>query len=413
MGFWRSATQTGHTTASAEIHASDFGQEIRKYRGGLIKKLFASSTDLRSETVQQYRQTFASGNAECIGSREEMQDVLAVETGIFPNEFRSGVFCVFDGHGGDFVAKAAAMVMPSAIISNGAPPTTCQAQHDLRKIFDIFESSVVDNPMARRTGCTATVAMIAGDQLHVAQAGDSQAVLSRGGSAVPLSIVHSPNVRSERQRIEEAGGYVRMGKGNCLRVYDDQNIGGLAITRSLGDYWLKSPLCKVLSGVPDVQSFKLNPADEFVIVASDGLWDKVTPACAVKYLRKKNPKTPQEASQLLVRLARRRGSGDNIGVVVVFLGMDMIKAANDHVDDDVVACSSNTDTFASHFSEAELSTHSTLDDCHQCSSIASIPPLGSIEDLTRLELESHAGGDSDQDNESPPSSGCVLDPELG
>lgn len=144
-----------------------------------------------------------------------------------------------------------------------------------------------------------------------------------------------------------------------------------------------------------------------------GLWDKVTPACAVKYLRKKNPKTPQEASQLLVRLARRRGSGDNIGVVVVFLGMDMIKAANDHVDDDVVACSSNTDTFASHFSEAELSTHSTLDDCHQCSSIASIPPLGSIEDLTRLELESHAGGDSDQDNESPPSSGCVLDPELG
>lgn len=41
-------------------------------------------------------------------------------------------------------------------------------------------------------------------------AGDSQAVLSRGGSAVPLSIVHSPNVRSERQRIEEAGGYVRM-----------------------------------------------------------------------------------------------------------------------------------------------------------------------------------------------------------
>lgn len=40
-----------------------------------------------------------------------------------------------------------------------------------KQIFDIFESSVVDNPMARRTGCTATVAMIAGDQLHVAQAG--------------------------------------------------------------------------------------------------------------------------------------------------------------------------------------------------------------------------------------------------
>jgi len=38
-----------------------------------------------------------------------------------------------------------------------------------------------------QAGCTAVVALIVRDQLFVANAGDSRAVLCRGGKAVPMS----------------------------------------------------------------------------------------------------------------------------------------------------------------------------------------------------------------------------------
>jgi serine/threonine protein phosphatase PrpC/cold shock CspA family protein len=44
--------------------------------------------------------------------------------------------------------------------------------------------------------------------LCVANAGDCRAVLCRGGEAVRLTSDHKPNTKSERRRIESAGGYV-------------------------------------------------------------------------------------------------------------------------------------------------------------------------------------------------------------
>ena len=50
-------------------------------------------------------------------------------------------------------------------------------------------------------GCTAVVVLKVGNVLYTANAGDSRAVLSRDGLAVPLSEDHKPSQDKELQRI--------------------------------------------------------------------------------------------------------------------------------------------------------------------------------------------------------------------
>lgn len=57
-----------------------------------------------------------------------------------------------------------------------------------------------------QAGCTAVVAVKYGNDLFVANAGDSRGVLCRGKEAVALSEDHKPAQESERNRILNAGG---------------------------------------------------------------------------------------------------------------------------------------------------------------------------------------------------------------
>ena len=104
--------------------------------------------------------------------------------------------------------------------------------------------------------------------------GDSRAVLARDGSAFELSKDHKPDRPDERDRIEQLGGVVQwhgllknskplIGAG-CWRMN-----GNLALSRSAGDF-SERPF---VSAVPDFTSTVLKETDEFVCLATDGLWD--------------------------------------------------------------------------------------------------------------------------------------------
>lgn len=74
-------------------------------------------------------------------------------------------------------------------------------------------------------GTTAVVAVISGDKLICANAGDSRCVLGRGGSAVDMSIDHKPDMEEERARIYNAGAVIVEGRVN----------GNINLSRSIGD----------------------------------------------------------------------------------------------------------------------------------------------------------------------------------
>jgi serine/threonine protein phosphatase PrpC len=106
--------------------------------------------------------------------------------------------------------------------------------------------------IAQGTGCTACSALITATDIIVANSGDSRAVLAvkKGDKlqAVELSVDHKPDLATEKQRIERAGGFVE----------DNRVKGILNLSRSLGDLEYKSdsslsPADQMITAVPEIK----------------------------------------------------------------------------------------------------------------------------------------------------------------
>ena len=68
-------------------------------------------------------------------------------------------------------------------------------------------------------------------------------------------------------------------------------MGGVLIpTRSFGDFLLKSELDKpawkqVISAIPSSASHKLTSSWDFIVVATDGVWDAMTNSEMINYVK--------------------------------------------------------------------------------------------------------------------------------
>ena len=155
--------------------------------------------------------------------------------------------------------------------------------------------------------CPQVVALVEPKQLTVAHVGDSRGVLCRaGGETVAITQDHKPELEAERKRIESLGGFVSY--IGCWRA-----MGILAMSRAIGDLFLKP----YVSPEPDVATFTLDDTDEFVVLASDGVFDVFDNEQVVKIVG--SAASPQEAANLLTHSAFVAGSLDNVTAVVVAL----------------------------------------------------------------------------------------------
>jgi len=187
----------------------------------------------------------------------------------------TGLFGVFDGHGGEQVAKFCAEHLPQAIV-DGEPSKAAAVLHDSfmlmdQKLVDFGEATLpTDQWHPDYVGCTAVACLVRGDTLIVANAGDSRAVLSQNGLACDLSQDHKPDLRKEAKRIKKAGG----------RVFNGRVNGQLAVSRAMGDLHFKStdldPAHQMVSCVPDIKTCQRHVGDEFMVIACDGVWDVLT-----------------------------------------------------------------------------------------------------------------------------------------
>lgn len=91
---------------------------------------------------------------------------------------------------------------------------------------------------------------------------------------------------------------------------NDRVAGQLAISRALGDHLLKS---SGVSSEPFTTRLSLASSDEFLVIATDGLWDVVNEE---QLTRLRGLPAPNIA-QRLTALALDSGSRDNICVLVV------------------------------------------------------------------------------------------------
>ncbi|KAK4336619.1 hypothetical protein RND71_043958 [Anisodus tanguticus] len=168
-------------------------------------------------------------------------------------------------------------------------------EKDTNAEIDLPTSSNSENQSrpGKDSGCTAVVALLVGNQLYVANAGDSRCVLSRNGEAIDLSIDHKPFSEIEFSRIKKAGG----------RVNSDGRInGGLNLSRALGDHSYKQnknlPLEEqMITALPDVEKIEIKPEDDFLVIACDGIWNSLSSQEVVDFI-KNQLKTKQKLSKI-------------------------------------------------------------------------------------------------------------------
>eukprot|EP00270_Netrium_digitus_P019242 TRINITY_DN755_c0_g1_i4.p1 TRINITY_DN755_c0_g1~~TRINITY_DN755_c0_g1_i4.p1 ORF type:complete len:327 (+),score=71.77 TRINITY_DN755_c0_g1_i4:182-1162(+) len=247
--------------------------------------------------------TFTYGYYQLRGKRSSMEDCQECRVERLGG-VTVGLFGVFDGHGGSRAAEYVKEHLFNNLIKH--PKFISDTPSAIAETFQQTDSDLLqkESEQSRDVGSTASTAVLMGNRLLVANVGDSRTIMCKGGTASPMSRDHKPNRSDERERIEQAGGAV-LWAGTW-------RVGGvLAVSRAFGDKQLK----RFVVAEPEIKEVQLHKDDEFLVMASDGLWDVIKEQEAVALIR--GVKSTSTAAKQLVEEAFRRGSADNITCVVV------------------------------------------------------------------------------------------------
>ncbi|MCD9560234.1 putative protein phosphatase 2C 33 [Datura stramonium] len=288
------------------------------------------------------------------------------------------VFCgVFDGHGphGHMVAKRVRDSLPSKLsahwevksedvlkeisLNAGASlysedASFLSADHEPRVSVDVEETEkhpevfqtlkesflkaykVMDRELRSYTnidcfcsGTTAVTLVKQGQDLVIGNVGDSRAVLGtrdKDGSltAVQLTVDLKPNLPAEAERIRKCRGrvFALRDEPDVARVWlPNSDSPGLAMARAFGDFCLKD---FGLISVPEISYRRLTGKDEFIVLATDGIWDVLSNDEVVKIVASASARS--SAARSLVESAVRAwrtkyptSKVDDCAVVCLFL----------------------------------------------------------------------------------------------
>ncbi|CAD6268044.1 unnamed protein product [Miscanthus lutarioriparius] len=310
---------------------------------------FGAVADLDAEVATELE---VQGEGFCLASRRGVRHAMEDGYGVITDHTVQGAsqlafYGVYDGHGGRAAVDFVADKLGKNVVAALAASTTASQQQQQQELSpsssstqppktsvaveDEAEQEQVDAVVAAiraaylttdrefltqgvRGGACAATALVKEGELFVANVGDCRAVLgSRSGVATALTSDHTAAREDERRRIESSGGYVSCGSSGVWRVQDC-----LAVSRAFGDASMKAWVtCE-----PEVSRRRLTPDCRFLVVASDGLWNKVSCQEAVDVVvsaAAAGTASSVGSCKELVALARNRGSRDDITVMLVDL----------------------------------------------------------------------------------------------
>ncbi|KAK8506789.1 hypothetical protein V6N13_054984 [Hibiscus sabdariffa] len=179
------------------------------------------------------------------------------------------------------------------------------------------------------SGTTAVTLVKQGHDLVIGNVGDSRAVLAMRDKdnsliAIQLTVDLKPDLPREAARIQQCKGrvFALQDEPEVARVWLPNNDSpGLAMARAFGDFCLKD---FGLISVPDVFYRRLTERDEFVILATDGVWDVLSNKEAIDIVA--SAPSRSTAARALVDCATRAwrlkyptSKNDDCAVVCLFL----------------------------------------------------------------------------------------------
>ncbi|KAK0573192.1 hypothetical protein LWI29_004166 [Acer saccharum] len=208
------------------------------------------------------------------GKKKFMEDTHKIVSCLQANSNKS-FFGVYDGHGGKMAAEFVAENLHTNVFEM---MKNCKGEKEkeaaVKAGYLKTDHEFLKQGLA--SGACCVTALIEGQEVVVSNVGDCRAVLCRGGVAEALTTDHRAEREDERKRIENQGGYVEVHRGGW-RVH-----GILSVSRSIGDAHLKNWVV----AEPDTRIVHVTSDMEFLVLASDGLWEKVGNQEAVDTVKK-------------------------------------------------------------------------------------------------------------------------------
>lgn len=219
-------------------------------------------------------------------ARQDSYDIITKELGE-----NISYFAVYDGHGefGQEATKFVNMEVRKSLIKDRSKiqkfTNRDQIEKYFKELFKNIQKKTDKNKDFYMSGSCAICVLKIEDKLYSINLGDSRAVLGqlKDGKkrAIEMSIDHKPSRDDEMKRIIDKGGEV-VDKGGTMRIVKkDEEEPGLAVARTLGD--VMGHTCGV-SSEPEVIEKEIESEDQFIIIASDGVWDAMSSIESVGFI---------------------------------------------------------------------------------------------------------------------------------
>ncbi|KAG8662840.1 hypothetical protein MANES_01G150400v8 [Manihot esculenta] len=232
---------------------------------------------------------------------------------------------VYDGHGGPETSRYISDHL-FRHLKSFTSEHQCMSVDVIKKAYQATEEGFLSlvtkqwpvKPQIAAVGSCCLVGVICGGTLYIANLGDSRAVLGRLVKAtgevlaIQLSSEHNAaieSVREEMHSMHPDDSRIVVLRHNVWRVK-----GLIQVSRSIGDVYLKKaefnrePLYAkfrlrepfnrpILSSDPSISVHELQPLDQFLIFASDGLWEHLSNQDAVDIVQNHSRNMDQPVQQ--------------------------------------------------------------------------------------------------------------------
>lgn len=245
-------------------------------------------------------------------SNEDRHNIILNLNEDNPNYNPINLFGIYDGHGGTWVSEYLEKNIPQYYMNTKFRLPFNKEFHT--KVFQLIQSELLKKPTGYSNGSTCLLNLMfkynGSIYMNVVNLGDSRmCVVDTNGITKSITTDHKPDDPYEKSRLTKMGGEIYKDSEGVFR------IGDLSLSRAFGD----GDNAPYISQKPDVFTIMVTSQTKYIVMACDGLWDIIETknlGKIINNIKKNNPKI-DNISVELANYALKKGSTDNISVIVI------------------------------------------------------------------------------------------------
>ena len=239
-------------------------------------------------------------------TQESMQDFTLIKHPFLNlDKHNLSLFCIFDGHGGDFVAKYLKENFASNLHDSIKINYSLNFHSILKSAFESMDKNLEKFEITQNCGSTATIVVIDNNNIYCANVGDSKCFYIDKNNAVQITEDHNCSNEKEKEELKKKG----------VIIFQNRIFGSLSLTRAFGDFEFKK---EGITSIPYIKKIYLDKSDiKYIVIASDGIWDVVNKEKLFEIYQELKNGTSEEFCKHLVDYAINNGSNDNISCIIL------------------------------------------------------------------------------------------------